>query len=655
MSELACCYVLCGRPGVELRDPPDGGHRLRLCMEHLREYDAASGAERAAVARKVRDLALIGPTDIDLGALVQRARGELQRRPLTIPALAVALEVSTGLAATVARALGDDVRRARDGRLHLVERGAAVPPTASPVASTRWSRLHEQNTGGAGKGTPPVPRAGGAGEVGGGDSEASAVALNFTDGAPAAETPAGPLRQHPGARGPTTGPPWQGESPGADVDVTSDAASATLATSPKGAGSRVASSTAAQRGPDRSSPDVADVDGGALGLGAAGPCPHADVAAPCDEAGANLTTWDAKPPALVAVGPPQKGAAPLAGEAQYRADRAVTITDRASTIEEPGVGTTPADVAASLARNEPGRADDEAGATPATPHNEHAPWSGVAPATWDDVVWPAWMPAPVVDRIRQFWSESIGRGPAAYERQHLNNYAHAPAFGTRVAWRAWSPEQRVVIGRYVHMWNNIGRVVEDDGTVHCVSSGGRVDLVEAEAARRRADAFEAEGTELAPRLPGPRTPPDVETLDQVKRELVDLALADSIQWRAILQAIETFRRLNEAHARVLDQLVRTDGRQGAFVALALGVTPERVRQLTAKARRDGLIVKVRERRRRSTATRWRLTPLGVAARRAAGAEVWPDLLSSPLGADASLSVANRTGAERGDLEARDVG
>lgn len=97
----------------------------------------------------------------------------------------------------------------------------------------------------------------------------------------------------------------------------------------------------------------------------------------------------------------------------------------------------------------------------------HAPWDGAAPVSWDLVVWPEWVPVEVRTQIAAFWG-CFGRRPRDYVEQHRTNYANAPCFGERVRLRRLF--DGFVEGRYVHAWNNIGRVVRDDGVVECVST-----------------------------------------------------------------------------------------------------------------------------------------------------------------------------------------
>lgn len=85
-----------------------------------------------------------------------------------------------------------------------------------------------------------------------------------------------------------------------------------------------------------------------------------------------------------------------------------------------------------------------------------------APKSWADWVWPGFVPIRVREQIQNFWSEDSGRGPRAW----LANMSEqgAPPFGAVVTMgNGFGPNPAPVTGRYVHAWNNIGRLVLDDG------------------------------------------------------------------------------------------------------------------------------------------------------------------------------------------------
>lgn len=102
-------------------------------------------------------------------------------------------------------------------------------------------------------------------------------------------------------------------------------------------------------------------------------------------------------------------------------------------------------------------------------NGSRVPWDeGHPPATWAEVTWPDWVPARVREQIESFWGPRSMRRPADYEQSALSAYNQASALG-RLGWYRIGGASDVVFGRYVHAWNSIGRVITDDGTVHCCS------------------------------------------------------------------------------------------------------------------------------------------------------------------------------------------
>lgn len=83
-----------------------------------------------------------------------------------------------------------------------------------------------------------------------------------------------------------------------------------------------------------------------------------------------------------------------------------------------------------------------------------------APLKWRDYKFPRWVPEDVRNQIREFWAEEYGRSPRAWQESFRFAYAdHAP-FGARVKCRpGWNGQQRIRAGRWVPMWNNIGRLI----------------------------------------------------------------------------------------------------------------------------------------------------------------------------------------------------
>jgi protein gp37 len=95
-----------------------------------------------------------------------------------------------------------------------------------------------------------------------------------------------------------------------------------------------------------------------------------------------------------------------------------------------------------------------------------------APKSWADWAWPGWVPKQVGDQVEGFWSERWGRGPRAWMRDMVEQ--GAPAFGSTVTMdNGFASNAPQVTGRFVHGWNNIGRLALNDGTFAYTSFGSR--------------------------------------------------------------------------------------------------------------------------------------------------------------------------------------
>lgn len=95
-------------------------------------------------------------------------------------------------------------------------------------------------------------------------------------------------------------------------------------------------------------------------------------------------------------------------------------------------------------------------------------------ASWDTFVWPAWVPAEVRKAVMDFWGpHQGGRGPGDWQENSCptcSPYNYAPAFGEHVSLLIGGTRGDIATGRYVHCWNNIGRIVRDDGSFAYVST-----------------------------------------------------------------------------------------------------------------------------------------------------------------------------------------
>lgn len=92
--------------------------------------------------------------------------------------------------------------------------------------------------------------------------------------------------------------------------------------------------------------------------------------------------------------------------------------------------------------------------------------SGVRPESWQGYEWPTWVPDKIREQVEAFWGV-WGRTPRAWAKDAADN--NAPALGDHVRLTDLGVGVNWVEGRYVHAWNNIGRLVTDDGGVVCVS------------------------------------------------------------------------------------------------------------------------------------------------------------------------------------------
>lgn len=89
------------------------------------------------------------------------------------------------------------------------------------------------------------------------------------------------------------------------------------------------------------------------------------------------------------------------------------------------------------------------------------------PATWTEFPWPDWVPQKTRDEIADFWSTKWGRGPKAYLQDCVHQ--NSPPFGAKFEYQ-WNKDAQPVRGRWVHAWNNMGRLIDDDGVPHVAST-----------------------------------------------------------------------------------------------------------------------------------------------------------------------------------------
>ena len=92
--------------------------------------------------------------------------------------------------------------------------------------------------------------------------------------------------------------------------------------------------------------------------------------------------------------------------------------------------------------------------------------------TWKEYAWPEWVPQELRDQIESFWGENAHRYVDDWEKDaaYAEKHYHAPKLGTYGLYGAMYRETLPIWGKYVHAWNNIARVVDNDGNVHVIGA-----------------------------------------------------------------------------------------------------------------------------------------------------------------------------------------
>ena len=87
---------------------------------------------------------------------------------------------------------------------------------------------------------------------------------------------------------------------------------------------------------------------------------------------------------------------------------------------------------------------------------------------WPEFNWDQfnWIPEEIRTAIEAFWSKDMGRGPHSWIEDFESR--DRPAIGELITTINFSGER--VIGRWVHCWNIIGRLVHVDGSFSYVSA-----------------------------------------------------------------------------------------------------------------------------------------------------------------------------------------
>ena len=86
---------------------------------------------------------------------------------------------------------------------------------------------------------------------------------------------------------------------------------------------------------------------------------------------------------------------------------------------------------------------------------------------WADFDWPDWVPLKVQKEIEEFWG-CFGRSPKDWLKNWIEDYPTVPYFGDVATRGVVADGEEYATGRYVHAWNNIGRIVLPDGSYRVV-------------------------------------------------------------------------------------------------------------------------------------------------------------------------------------------
>lgn len=93
--------------------------------------------------------------------------------------------------------------------------------------------------------------------------------------------------------------------------------------------------------------------------------------------------------------------------------------------------------------------------------------AAVEPACWSMFDWPGWVPEAVRRQVEEFWDDGVGRGPQEWINGSVEQ--GAPPFALTVTLPGLGTPPYRETGRYVHLCNNVGRIVRADGSWACVS------------------------------------------------------------------------------------------------------------------------------------------------------------------------------------------
>ena len=98
-----------------------------------------------------------------------------------------------------------------------------------------------------------------------------------------------------------------------------------------------------------------------------------------------------------------------------------------------------------------------------------------APETWEEWnslnLWPDWVPQRVRDLIEKFWVESFHGGPQEWLRDSICQRS-APC-GAKMTHTDCLGKDKVVTGRFIHTWNNMCMLIDDQGEHNVASTPSR--------------------------------------------------------------------------------------------------------------------------------------------------------------------------------------
>ena len=96
------------------------------------------------------------------------------------------------------------------------------------------------------------------------------------------------------------------------------------------------------------------------------------------------------------------------------------------------------------------------------------------PQKWSDFEWPNWVTPDQRSQVERFWGDPSRRVPREWNADNIAQ--HTPRFGAKMGFdsRRWvcktTDPKAIGSGRFMHAWNNMGRIITDAGEVVGVAS-----------------------------------------------------------------------------------------------------------------------------------------------------------------------------------------